>query len=516
MKDIPFKGVDEALPLCWNFMMHLCRKAVDAGWPSSGDKIGHVQDVLKTAWEPFGALLEYYHNVDVSKVGLRGVVTLGFGDGGQLAGRVVRFNKTLDPDVVAAIAKIGDDLGGAAADLSDDAARGLGKVVDDAGEGGAKYLFQGLSCAVEMIAAGPVPKTAGLAAPLAKNKVVCDQAKLETALKIAGEVAGNWSDEALEGLGRVVDRAGEDAARRLTNLIPGSLDDKVTQRAFAVVAAKGDDIWNAETIEGLARVFEQTESERALKFLSQEYSDEIVRDTLKYINDADLAAPSNILARVDDTRDLFQWQAKGNALEFLDDPDIILRRLDMPDVEYQAFKQSIFDRWNNGQPLDGTRLAEAFAVEATIKQLQKFGNYKVVHVLTKEGGQGPDAILKNLITGKWVILEGKGTLKGFDLSKDTFRYSDMLGRQLSKRWITTNPQRYLRDIDPNVQPQVQQMLREINRGVSYEVVVGCGGIKTKSLDYGTEIDEFITEIKPLGTGGQGWTIDFVFVNLLPK
>jgi len=511
VREIPF---NRALDLAGDLLGHLGRaayQAADGNWPLNNLEaaVQLIRSVLNNVWGPFVALVKHFDGR------LADLFALGFGDGGFLAGRVLKQgNQFNDVDkVVEGAAKIGDELSDAAAALSDEAVQGLGEVIDDAGEGGAEHLFQGLNCAINLVT-GMSTKTVGLASPLTAKSVECNQPNLETALKIVGDAAQNWSDEALEGLGRVVRKVGEVGAQRLV-----ALGDEASQQAFQVVASKGDNIWNADTVEGLARVFEKIAGERVLKFLTQEYSDEVVGETLTYIKNVNLAATDNVLERVDDLRDLFQWQAKGNILSILDDPEIILRRLDMPDNEYQAFKQSIFNRWNNGQPMNGTRLAEAFAVEATIKRLQQFGNYEVVHVLTKEGGQGPDAILRNLNTGNWVILEGKGTLSGAPLDGDLFGNPGSLGRQLSEQWITTDPGRYLKDIqDPQIRNRVLDLVDDIRNGERYEVIVGRGGINStsipKPLDYGTKMDEFINQIRPGGATGEDWTIQFVFVNLL--
>ena len=447
-------------------------------------------DVLHAVWDPFEALLKRWGD-DLGRL-----FKMGFGEGGYLAGRVLRHSDEaaeVSYEAIEIIARLGDDLAEAGVELSDEAVQGLAKVVDDAGEGGVERLLRGLNC------------------------VTGDCPNLETALRLAGEAAQDWSDEALEGLGRVVRKVGEDGAQRLVDL-----GGEVSQQAFQVIASKSDNIWNADTVEGLARVFERTPGEKALRFLAREYSDEVVEETLTYIRRADLGATDNVLGRVDDTRDLFQWRAQGNALSVLDDSAISLHRYDMPPGEYLdpgGLKETIQNRWNGGNSIDdwpASRVAEAYAVEGAIDQLQARG-YDVVYVCTKEGIQGPDAILKSP-SGKWVILEGKGTYTGAALDGSRFDNPPTLGRQLSREWITTDPFRYLDQIDdPVVLSKVEDMLEDITvKGKPYEVVVGRGGIGGSTgnplpLDYGARLGDFINEIRP---SGQEWTIQFIFVRLL--
>jgi len=166
IKNIPF---DEALQLGGDVLGQLAKRAVTeiggaSNWPGSIDEVfSLIQNVLGSVWEPFVALVKHYGTAGLGKL-----FTLGFGEGGFLAGRVLRqggeFN---DVDkVVEGVAEIGDDLlAEGAADLSDDATKFLGEMVDDAGKNNTRVLLEGITCPAG-ITQVTYRKMLGLASPL--------------------------------------------------------------------------------------------------------------------------------------------------------------------------------------------------------------------------------------------------------------------------------------------------------------------------------------------------------------
>jgi hypothetical protein len=171
IKNIPF---DDALKLGVDVLGHLAKRAVaEAGgasnWPGSIDEVfSLIQNVLSAVWDPFVALVKHYGTVGLDKL-----FTLGFGEGGFLAGRVLKQGgEFTDVDkVVEGVAKIGDDLlGQAAADLSDDATKFLSEIVDDVGESNTRVLLNGITCPVG-ITQVTYHKTLGLASPLSTTAV---------------------------------------------------------------------------------------------------------------------------------------------------------------------------------------------------------------------------------------------------------------------------------------------------------------------------------------------------------
>lgn len=508
----------DALKLGGNALTHLSKRAVDfiggvSHWPSSWNEVlTLMQNIKGYAVDPFSALLSRFGNQ------LHRVYAWGFGDGGFLLGRVLHLSDdaaAINDEVANFIVQYGDEAGEVLEELSDDAIRGFNEVVQDAGADGVRALDDGLGCVIGAISA---TKSSRLARPHLQGNDAerCKQLR-GLAYTFVGNAAQNWSDEALEGLGRVIDKAGEASVQRLIDL--GGI---TTQSAFSVIARQSASIWNADTVEGLARVFERSvnQSSRVFDYLVY-YPDNVVADTLTFLKNVNVSNSNNIFDRVDDLRDLFQLRYKGNSLSDFNVSDLDLWRSTMDNNTYQNFKQDIFDRWNNGNTIpEGNRLAEAFAVESAIRDLTSKG-YQEVMVLTKEGINGPDAILKTP-DGTWVILEGKGTYTGTDLDGSLFGQT-AFGRQLSRNWIINSPERYLNAIDDAfIRTQVEMMIDDITRGGNYQVVVARGGYgRTSSgsssipnpLDYGTGIGDFINVVRP--NNGSNWSIDFLFVQLLP-
>lgn len=119
VREIPF---NRALDLAGDLLGHLGRaayQAADGNWPLNNLEaaVQLIRGVLNNVWDPFVALVKHFDGR------LADLFALGFGDGGFLAGRVLKQgNQFNDVDkVVEGAAKIGDELSDAAAALSDEA-----------------------------------------------------------------------------------------------------------------------------------------------------------------------------------------------------------------------------------------------------------------------------------------------------------------------------------------------------------------------------------------------------------
>ena len=247
----------KALKLGGDILGRLTCKAADAvggisHWPGSLDEVLDVLlDVLHSVWDPFEALLKHYTSGGVNR--LDDLFALGFGDGGFLAGRVLKLGGEYSDDALKAIARLGDDLAEAGVKLSDEAARGLGKLVDDVGEETVWRLFQEYS----------------------------DEA--EEVLAIAGRSAVEFSGEATEGLARLVKHSGTEFAEEALGKVAREFSDEIAAQTLSVLSRQTAH-WSQEAIDGVAKLINRVDMDTAMGIVKKNGGAEFGGQVFEWVN----------------------------------------------------------------------------------------------------------------------------------------------------------------------------------------------------------------------------------------
>lgn len=257
IKNIPF---DEALQLGGDVLGQLAKRAVTAvggasNWPGSIDEVfSLIQNVLSSVWEPFVALVKHYDTAGLGKL-----FTLGFGEGGFLAGRVLKQGAELSDEAINTLVKIGDDLGKAGVELSDDAVGGLGRLANSLPEGHLQGIVKNL-CPSGVT--GIVNyRVRGLASPLRQE--VCSinfQKILENVV--------NLDEAGLDGLKRLATNGVGDAI--LANIMSTYANNpQLLNQGFGVLNRTQFDRWSGQTVERMFDFMNKSNSQYVETFLNR-------------------------------------------------------------------------------------------------------------------------------------------------------------------------------------------------------------------------------------------------------
>jgi hypothetical protein len=386
---------------------------------------------------------------------------------------------SLSDEAVEAIASYGDEAGDAVTGLSDDALEGMGEVADDAGENGIRSLDEGLSC---VIGAVSLTKPSHLGKPVhtvaSNDTEQCKQLR-ELAYRLVGEAAEEWSDETLKGLGHIVDNVGESAARRLIDL-----GNNFSQEAFGIVARRGNIVWDGDTVEGLALVFEKAGG--AATGVIDEYADNVVQNVLQTS-----ARNSSALDNFDQVDDMFQLE-RGSALNdaIAAGSEFNTRNFPMGTPERAHIENMVDTHWGTG--LSQTEYAEAIGAETAVAWFE--ADYDILYVQGRAGvpgTHGPDIIATHKTTGEVLIIEAKGTASGTALTGGWVTTS--AGVELSDSWLRTDPQRYLDVLDQNFPTAAQAVRGVLFNGDTYQTALVYAG---RDVSYGGGLANFFSAAAP--------------------
>jgi hypothetical protein len=268
--------LDEAFGLIVDLIGRLARLAGDTLGGSLDEVIDFITDLFSgnfKLWDNFQAF--------VARVGGAGVVRLGFDEGAELAGRILRVSDELaarlGDDAIEAIVRVGNDLpkyGLTLADMSDEAVIGLGKIVDDVGEKGILDFLGELS-------------------------KLNDETLIET-LELIGQkgVAFNWTEDALQGASKLVRRNGAEFVENALNRIAGRYDDDIARQTFELLGKRTPDIaqqaasWSDEAVDGLAKIINRTDPDIADGILSRVGGQAFASQTFEWLDKVgDLNSP---------------------------------------------------------------------------------------------------------------------------------------------------------------------------------------------------------------------------------
>lgn len=159
---------------------------------SVGDLGGSLDEVIEFLKKLFTGDFKLWDNfiAFVRRVGADTLVKMGFDEGGELIGRILRQGADLSDEAIRAVDDIGDGLASVGARLGDDAADGLGFVATNLDETGTKRFVDAIGGACG-IAGLTTSKVAKLMPPKA-----CDPSTVE---EVLGIIARDWDGATKEG-----------------------------------------------------------------------------------------------------------------------------------------------------------------------------------------------------------------------------------------------------------------------------------------------------------------------------
>jgi hypothetical protein len=234
--------------------------ALDRGLGSSLDEaVGIVQEVFTGAtriWDDFGAL--------TARAGPDLLLELGVNRGSLLAGRILRQGTELAPETMRAITNIGNDLDEISdiGKLSDEAAEGLGRVTNDMGESQTRQLIEQAECALGNAMVKPAPTYPFMVLfdpPIASAQGNFNCVLLEKFLEVVNtEGLDDWSKDAYSGLINVILRSDKETAIRIIRLLDQDLgvSSNVIQDTFSLLKTHTR-AWTDEAIKGVARTVDK-------------------------------------------------------------------------------------------------------------------------------------------------------------------------------------------------------------------------------------------------------------------
>ncbi len=233
---------------------------------------GHLDEV----WQPFEALLRFYGN-NPQFGGLKRIFTLGFDEGGFLAGMALTYSDeavTYGDDVVQNVAKIGDRWGGEVVySLGDEATAGVGKL--------AQRLKEKAQGVANILCVGGVAQIANYRAPGLASPLIALPCDLELLDKVLANIK-QWDQAALNGFERLAQAGVDDealatfllkyaddptTANRLLNIINNLADDTLAKKTFLVLK-KMTTSWSENAMMGVADLITRVKNQDASQVLA--------------------------------------------------------------------------------------------------------------------------------------------------------------------------------------------------------------------------------------------------------
>jgi hypothetical protein len=206
---------------------------------------------VKTIWRNFDALVKLLREQGLREVG----VTMG----GLLLGGLIDRGKQIAEQLYKTVIRLFDRIAETSLAKSDEALVGLAKIAEDVGEPGAWRVLERLGCLAQAATAQAPARPGVLAwleAPVAHAEEGDPCALATTFLKVVYEGSEvKWADEGLEGLEAIL-RRGPDAeayAKGIVSALKDDYTDDVIQQTFALLG-KQPTAWSNEAVDGVARV----------------------------------------------------------------------------------------------------------------------------------------------------------------------------------------------------------------------------------------------------------------------
>lgn len=243
-------------------------------------------------WDNFAAFAK--------RVGTRGLRE-GLSEGDLLVGRILKRGLPLSDETIEALARIGDDLAEAGIRLSDDAAEGLGVVAERAGGDAADRFV----------------------AALRSNPGIGDDL-LDDSLEALGRAGGDvaWTEDALSGVENVLSKAGNDGPRKVETLLDAVDDPEIANKTFRILKEINTN-WSDDAIEGVARLLEVTpgqDIERVMVVFggtSKSGLGETMFRRIKLVSDANFEGWPSFAAQMTGSRE--SVRGSFHVLDFIED-----------------------------------------------------------------------------------------------------------------------------------------------------------------------------------------------------
>lgn len=195
------------------------------------------------------------------RVGADTLMKLGFDEGSNIVGGIIRRGGDLADDAIRAVDNVADDLVVIGANFSDEAFDGLGEIANDVEEDSIRGLIEGIGCVLSGVA--QVGGSGVLAAKIPSYLLNSRRAS-SPACNLAGETveamtkAGiEWSDEAFDGVKKVVSIFGDGGPEKITKLIDAIDDPILAERTFTILQKMTIE-WSDEAMYGVSRLLKVT------------------------------------------------------------------------------------------------------------------------------------------------------------------------------------------------------------------------------------------------------------------
>ncbi len=233
-----------------------------------GDLGGSLDEVLDFLRRLFTGDFKLWDNFIalVRRVGADTLVKMGFDEGGDLVGRILRQGADLSDEALRAVDDVGDALASAGARLGDDAADGLGiltRRVDPERFGRLVDVIGG-GCGISFLTNGQVKLAR------ARFSSVCNPELFERVLKSISD----WDDLANSGFERLAKVLPEE---ELANALIKYADEPgLSKRVFAIASEAGEG-WTREAGTGILRATDEFGIDLAEEIAG--YSDEVAAKT---------------------------------------------------------------------------------------------------------------------------------------------------------------------------------------------------------------------------------------------
>ncbi|MGD2163823.1 MAG: hypothetical protein PVG04_12070, partial [Anaerolineales bacterium] len=204
----------------------------------------------------------------VRRVGADTLVKMGFDEGGDLVGRILRQGADLSDEAIGAIDEVGDSLASIGAHLGDDAADGLGLLSKGIEPERFRRLVGALggSCGIALIPYG-ITKLAKL-----RQLGICDPELFE---RVLGSIS-EWDDLASTGFEKLAKVLPEE---ELGNALIKYADEPgLSKRVFAIASDAGEG-WTREAGQGILKATDELGIDFAEGIAN--YSDEVAAKTFE-------------------------------------------------------------------------------------------------------------------------------------------------------------------------------------------------------------------------------------------
>jgi len=244
--DTAFRLVLDALRLeeAFNVVLDLVKEVVRFVGGTLGSSRDEVAALLREIFEGAGKLWDNFVAF-VTRARAALLLKLGISEGTMLVGRMFRLSPELvgiSDETIEVLARLGRELVEAGVDLSDEAAQGLGVVARNVAGPGTEIFVRGIRSEL-----------------------------LDGTLKAIAKAGSNvrWTDDALEGVSRVVRVSDDLGPAKIENLLRVIGDPQIANETFRALRFITSS-WSDQALEGISIAIRHSggTAERALRILA--------------------------------------------------------------------------------------------------------------------------------------------------------------------------------------------------------------------------------------------------------